>query len=138
MNSNAYIGTGWKFPPVFSKAGYSAEMVSGNEDIRESLYILLFTIPGERIMLPEYGAGLNELLYENLNNTLLHRIREQIRLAILYYEPRITVDDLAVTRDNDTEGKVWVEITYTVSASNERANIVYPFYLREGTLVRMP
>lgn len=138
MNSNAYIGTGWKFPPVFSKTSYSVEMVSGYEDIRESLYILLFTIPGERIMLPEYGSGLNDLLYENLSNTFLNRMRERIRLAILYYEPRITVDDLAVTHDKNTEGKVWVEITYTVSASNERANVVYPFYLREGTLVRMP
>lgn len=138
MDSAAYIGTGWKFPPEFSKADYGAVMVSGPEDIRESLYVLLFTLQGERVMLPEYGSGLNPMLYENLNNSLIHLMKDKINQAILYYEPRIVVDDIAITTDPGTTGMVWIDITYTISVSNERANMVYPFYLTEGTNVRFP
>jgi phage baseplate assembly protein W len=133
MKRDAYIGTGWKFPPAFSKADYSAAMVSGEEDIRESLYILLSTMQGERIMLPEYGAGLRPMLYENLNNTLIHLMKNKISQAILFYEPRIGTETIDVTHDTSTEGLVWINIAYTISVSNERANMVYPFYLTEGT-----
>lgn len=136
MKNDAFLGTGWKFPPVFSKGDYSAEMISGPDDIRESLYILLSTMQGERIMLPDYGSSLRPMLYENLSNTLTHLMKSKIDLAILYYEPRITTNNIEVTQDPGTEGLVWIDITYTIGTTNERANMVYPFYLTEGTNVR--
>jgi len=135
MKSNAYIGTGWKFPPAFSKEDYSAEMISGPDDIRESLYILLSTIQGERTMLPDYGSSLRPMIYENINNTIIHRMKNKIEQAILFYEPRITTNGIEVTPDATTDGLVLIDITYTISLSNERANMVYPFYLTEGTSV---
>jgi phage baseplate assembly protein W len=136
MRSDAFLGTGWSFPPVFSKADYSAGMVSGPDDIRESLYILFSTLQGERIMLPDYGSSLGSLLYENLNNTIAHLLKEKLGQAILMYEPRVTVDDIDITEGTADEGCVWISIGYTIGGSNERANMVYPFYLTEGTNVR--
>jgi phage baseplate assembly protein W len=132
---NDIIGTGWKFPPAFNKDTYSAAMVAGPEDIRESLQILITTVQGERIMLPDYGSGLQSMLYENVTNTLIHLMKDKINQAILYFEPRVTTDNIDITVDPDTEGLIWINVSYTISVSNERANMVYPYYLTEGTSV---
>jgi phage baseplate assembly protein W len=136
MRDKEYIGTGWKFPPAFSKASYTAEMISGADDIKESLRILFSTMQGERIMLPDYGSGLRAMLYENLNNTIINLMKFRIDQAILFFEPRIDVESIDIRQENpENEGLVLVDVTYIISASNERANMVYPFYLNEGTSV---
>src|SRR5581483_9991958 len=107
MKNDACLGTGWKFPPTFNKIDYSAAMVGGPDDIRESLYVLLSTMQGERIMLPLFGAGLRPLLYENISNTLINLMKDRIDQAILYYEPRIETDQIDITQDPSAEGLIW-------------------------------
>ncbi|MEM9685328.1 MAG: GPW/gp25 family protein [Bacteroidota bacterium] len=129
----AFLGTGWSFPPAFSKVRKSLELVSHTEDIRQSLEILLSTRPGERITQPDYGCDLSQLLYEPLTLGLGTYIKELVRTAILYFEPRILLERVDVKPDATQEGIVNIGIDYTIRATNTRTNYVYPFYLIEGT-----
>jgi len=108
-------------------------MVEAEEDIRQSLMILLNTTLGERVMQPLYGASLKELLFEPMNTSLASYVADLVRTAILYHEPRITPDRVAVSADEAIEGKMLVEVDFTVRVTNTRLNYVYPFYLEEGT-----
>lgn len=127
-----FLGTGWGFPPNFDKYKKSVVMISDEEDIRSSLEILLSTDIGERIMQPTYGCDLKRLLFEPLDTSLKAYIRDLIETAILYYEPRIQLDDISLeTKPN--QGLIEITLEYTVRTTNSRYNFVYPFYLKEGT-----
>ena len=106
-------------------------MLSDADDVRSSLEILLSTRPGERVMVPNYGCNLDELLFEPLTTTLKTYITDLISMAILYYEPRITLNKVDISQSNDLEGLILIQIDYTVKATNSRYNYVYPFYKNE-------
>ncbi|MFD0861702.1 GPW/gp25 family protein [Sungkyunkwania multivorans] len=133
MEKNAFLGTGWGFPPEFSNTLNKVKMISAEEDIDSSLHILLSTRLRERVMLPDYGCNLEELLFEALNRTLITYITELIKTAILYHEPRIDVERIDISESDPLEGIVLVEIDYRVRATNSRRNMVFPFYKEEGT-----
>ena len=130
-----FLGTGWKFPPEFDKNTGAVELVSDEEDINESLNILLSTSLGERVMQPNYGCNLTDFLFESLNSTLIGYIKDRVQNAILFYEPRITVENLEVT-DVDSpellEGHFTIKIEYTVPGTNSRFNYVYDYYKNEA------
>jgi len=126
-----FLGTGWSFPPTFSKSAHIVASTSGEEDIRRSLEILLTTARGERVMLPEYGCNLEELLFEPINTGLQTLLFERINTAILYYEPRIETENIKLITDRVTEGVVLIEIVYRVRSTNSRYNFVFPFYKNE-------
>ncbi len=129
-----FLGTGWGFPPTFSRHSYSVEMVSDDLDIRQSLWILFSTSVGERVMLPEYGSRLWQMLFRNITTTLMTQIEEIVRNAVLYWEPRIDVDKVSVQPDANEVGLVLITLTYTIRKTNARNNLVYPFYLLEKTI----
>jgi hypothetical protein len=131
-NRKAYLGTGWGFPPSFEKAAGQVQMVSAEQDIRESLGILLSTSLGERVMQPTYGCNLQELLFETLSPTVASNIKELVRTAILYHEPRIRLNRLDLSLDPETLGRVLITVDYTILSTNSRFSFVYPFYLQEG------
>src|SRR5215207_1763515 len=126
--SKSFLGTGWSFPPAFSKEEKKTAMLSDEADIQSSLEILLSTRPGERVMRPDYGCNLDELLFEPLTTTLKTYIKDLISTAILYYEPRIEVNDIEIDDAGGTDGRVLITIDYTISATNSRFNFVFPFY----------
>lgn len=128
----AFLGTGWHFPPTFSQSGAEVQTVSAEDDIRESLEILLATAQGERIMQEDFGCDLNSVLFEEIDQSLLNRLTQLISDAILYYEPRITLDDLNVSESPETQGLLLISIEYTVASTNSRYNLVYPFYVNEA------
>ncbi|MBU0487547.1 MAG: GPW/gp25 family protein [Bacteroidetes bacterium] len=131
-NDIPFIGKGWNFPPEFDKGKRTVVMTSGEEDIRQSLEILLSTKVGERLMNPDYGCNLNVMLFEPLNVTIKKYLDDLIRMAILNFEPRIHAEK--ITFSNGLENNVvLVEIDYIIKTTNTRTNMVYPFYLREGT-----
>lgn len=131
----AFLGTGWTFPPTFSRPGETIVMVSAEADVRQSLWVLFTTAPGERVMLPTYGCDLWRMVFTNLTTTVTTQIADAVRLAVLEWEPRIDVDEVAVSRVPETDGLITVTLAYTVRRTNSRSNLVFPFYLREGTLV---
>ena len=132
----SFLGTGWSFPPQFDNEGGSVDMLSDGEDIRSSLEILLSTRPGERVMLPNYGCNLDELLFEPLTTTMKTYMKDLIQTAILYHEPRIAVDKIELIDTGEMEGRILINIEYTIRSTNSRFNYVFPFYIQEGTEVK--
>ncbi len=134
QSESAFLGTGWSFPPTFDRGDAEVVMVSGFADIKESLYILLSTALGERIMVPEYGCGLQQYVFQNVTTTWLTSLSTVVRTAILTWEPRVDVESVDSAK-SDADGMVTISITYVVRLTNSRSNVVFPFYYREGTLV---
>ncbi len=128
-----YLGRGWSFPPAFSKTAGTVEMSSGVEDINQSLHILLSTKLGDRVMLPDYGSSVEELLFEPADTTLQTLIRDRVETAILFYEPRIELERVRLETDQIAEGVLRLVVDYAVRATNSRFNFVYPFYITEGS-----
>ncbi len=130
----SFLGTGWSFPPTFSTLTYRVEMVSDNRDIRESLWILFSTSLGERIMVPTYGSDLWQLVFESITTMFKNQVADTIRNAILYWEPRILVEEVTVEPDATVDGLVLISVSYLIRKTNTRNNLVYPFYLQEATI----
>ena len=131
-STRTWLGTGWSFPPEFNRRSRDVIMVSEEEDIRQSLKILLSTAPGERIMNPAYGCGLKLLTFENISESTLTEIQDVIDRAVLFFEPRIRVDTIEVDVENIYQGIINIRLNYTIRITNSRANMVYPFYFQEG------
>lgn len=131
--SRAFLGTGWSFPPQFLTGKRNASLVTGEDDIQESLRILFSTVPGERIMLPQYGCGLKALVFESIDDELISSVQETIEQAVLFFESRIILDQVAVDSSESLEGRLSILLDYRIRATNTRSNMVYPFYFREGT-----
>lgn len=134
-SNKKFLGRGWSFPPTFAHTAGRGEvsMVANEIDIRQSLEILLNTSLGERVMMPEYGCDIRSHLFESISATKNHFLKESIRVAILTYEPRIILNEIALDNRDYLEGIVKVSIDYTIESSNTRFNLVYPFYREEGT-----
>lgn len=132
-NEFGFLGRGWAFPPAFDWNLGENVMLEGEADIESSLMVLLSTRLGERIMQPTYGCQLDELQFNPLNRTTITYISDLIEKAILYHEPRITVDKILMTNADGQLGLILIELQYTVRATNSRKNLVYPFYKNEAT-----
>jgi uncharacterized protein len=131
--SKSFLGTGWGFPPSFTIDGNGADMLSDADDIQSSLQILLSTRPGERVMLPKYGCNLDEMIFEPLTTTFKTYMKDLIKNAILYFEPRIDVNQIELDDTGELEGRILVKVEYTIRSTNSRFNFVYPYYKKEGT-----
>jgi phage baseplate assembly protein W len=131
--NSSFLGRGWSFPPEFNKHTAGVKMLEDEADIDSSLEILLSTRPGERVMEPDYGCDLEDLLFKPVNLTLKTYVIDKIKTAILYYEPRIDVNNVNIDSSRENEGVLMIVIDYTVRATNSRKNKVYPFYKEEGT-----
>jgi uncharacterized protein len=127
-----FLGRGWSFPPAFTGGGREVAMISDEEDIRQSLVIILSTQAGERTMFADFGSDLYNSLFEEVDKGLITRLTDTIADAILHYEPRITLDQLDVHQSDSEAGVLLVSLHYTIKAVNSRYNMVYPFYVKES------
>ena len=130
--NDSFLGRGWAFPVTFNQGGYGVRLSENENDIKESLMILLTTSMGERVMRPDYGANLEDMLFESINVTTATIIINRLKRAILFHEPRVKVNDIDMVPDV-ANGLIEVTIKYTIIATNSRTNLVFPFYLNEGT-----
>ena len=129
---DSFLGKGWAFPPEFSSDAAAVKMTYGEDDINQSLHILLNTKLGERIMLPNYGSNLSDMIFEGLNQSVRTYITDRVRIAILYNERRIALDKIDFDQSLINQGEVKMIIHYTIRLTNSRGNMVYPFYINEG------
>ncbi len=134
--ADSFLGTGWSFPPSFNKGIGETEMLRDEEDIQSSLHILMTTRLGERVMQPTYGCNLDELVFEALSSTFKSFIKDLIKTAILYHEPRIKLNKIELDDSRDLEGIILIVIDYTVRTTNTRFNYVFPYYKNEGTDIK--
>lgn len=126
----AFLGRGWAFPPDLDTTGEMAT-AAYEEDIRQAIRIVLGTTPGERVMRPDFGAGLNALVFEPINTTTMTLARHRVEEALITWEPRIDQITVQVTAEAPL-GRLMIDIRYRVRATNTFYNLVYPFYLLEG------
>lgn len=129
----SFLGRGWSFPPEFNRENRSVKMLENEDDIRSSLQILLTTRLGERIMVPEYGCNLDELMFNPLNLTLKTYVADLIKTAILYHEPRIDVKKISIDAADELNGVLMINIDYIIRSTNSRRNMVFPYYKEEGS-----
>lgn len=151
INNRSFLGTGWAFPPEFElrqgemtmRSGEVSEylisstrLVSDDEDIRQSLWILLSTNPGERVMFPAFGCGIRAHVFDSITEGVVAEIKDLVERAILFFEPRITLENIDVRMRDPLGGGVDIALTYTIRTTNTRSNMVYPFYVLEATNAR--
>jgi phage baseplate assembly protein W len=132
---DSFLGQGWAFPPRFDTETKVLALVREQEDISQSLYILLHTEPGERVMNPEYGCALRQFLFAGMNLSERTHLEAVVKRAILRFEPRVTAQVVRTNIDRINDGVLLLEIDYTVRSLNSRHNVVFPFYRREATLL---
>lgn len=128
----AFLGTGWSFPPEFHDQGKEIQMVSGATDVQQSLEILLGTRLNERILQEEFGSNLHDFTFAEINAGIINLLRTAVNEAILYHELRVEVNSIELNLDEQRSGLLWIQLDYSIPASNSRFNMVYPFYLEEA------
>lgn len=127
-----FLGRGWAMPVSVDPQSGHVATAEYEEDIRQSIRIILETAPGERVMRPNFGCGVHDLVFEAIDSTALQRIRSEVESALRRYEARIDVLDVTADEDATAEGKLLVELEYRVRRTNQIGNLVFPFYYREG------
>ena len=136
--SKPFLGVGWPFPLVDSNgrprlnADGSLKLSAYEESVRESIWIVLGTAKGERVMRPEFGCGIYDLVFEVNSASTAGLVAQAVRDALLYFEPRIDVLDVQVEAEG-SKGVLLISIDYQVRATNNVFNLVYPFYLERST-----
>jgi phage baseplate assembly protein W len=128
--SKAFLGQGWAFPIRLDQTG-EVSMVTYEQDVRQAIRIILSTAQGERVMRPDFGAGLERLLFEPINTTTMALVKHRVEQALIRWEPRIDVEEVSVAPDTEEMGKLLIDIRYRVRRTNTFYNLVYPFYLQE-------
>ena len=145
LGDHAHLGRGWAFPlrwfgtpqdrasrPLgFERAGSGVMLVEREEDIRQSIRIILGTRVGERVMHPDFGSHLHEYVFQPLSPTTLNLVSEEVRRALLLWERRIADIRVKARVAEDEIGRIDVEISYRVDTHRLRQNFVYPFYVSQ-------
>jgi uncharacterized protein len=126
-----FLGRGWAFPPQLSDRDRMS-MVQDDADIRQAIYIIVNTHPGERVMRPEFGCEIHSLIFSPANDQTAAMAERYVREALARWEPRITVQEVRATPGGTQYGELLIEIVYEIKASHDRRSLVYPYYLMPG------
>jgi phage baseplate assembly protein W len=132
----SFLGKGWSFPPTFDKKLGDIQMVTMEEDIKQSLEIYFSTKLGERIMRSDYGCFLHSQVFELANESLIQGLSKELERSINEFEPRILIIEIKANKIDSSEGLIEINVTYEIRATNNRSNIVFPFYINEGTRIK--
>ncbi len=123
------LGRGFAFPVQLDAHGRPA-MVSDELDVAQAILLILATAPGERPMRPEFGCDVQAFVFERVTPSTLAHIERAVRQALDRWEPRISVEEITFRTDDDEYlGALFIDVGYTLRATNSRRNLVYPFYL---------
>lgn len=133
MSKKSFLGTGWSFPPEFNDRSGNVSMVSDEEDIKQSLYIYFNTVIGERIMRPKYGCVIHDKQFEKISDNIIQSLIFEMTTSIGKIEPRISVQSLKVHKLDLNNGYLEIKLEYNIITTNIRDNIVFPYYINEGT-----
>jgi phage baseplate assembly protein W len=126
MNAS-FLGVGWSFPPGVEDGDIA--LARYEESIQQAIWIILATARGERKMRPDFGCGIHDLVFSTNSAETAGRAATDVRQALIRWEPRIDLDRVDVTPDPAQAGRLLIQIEYRVRATNNRFNLVYPFYL---------
>lgn len=132
-----WLGRGWAYPVALDPLTGGIAIAEYEEDIRESIRIILGTVPGERVMRPDFGCGIHELVFEVIDSALLTRVETAVTRAMVTYEARIELLSVRANPLQAADGWLFIELKYRVRLTNQKDNLVYPFYFREGGPVQV-
>lgn len=123
-----FVGRGISFPMRVDQSG-ALTLTSGGADIDGSLRMVLTTAPGERLMRPQFGCRIWDLLFEPINANTIGLMAECVKDAVSQWEPRVHLEDVVIEPDPRDNARVMIRLLYRVRATNDRRNLVYPFYV---------
>lgn len=126
--SDQFIGVGWTFPVQTDATGGIA-MSSREREIEEAIRLILGTALGERPMRPEFGCRVHEYVFAPASASIAGRMSAEVRESLMRWEPRIDVRDVTVRLDQDDPTVVYIDVSYSIRATNDRRNLVFPFYM---------
>jgi Bacteriophage baseplate protein W len=124
-------GRGWAFPPKLSDRD-RISMVQDDADIRRSIYIIIGTVPGERVMRPDFGCEIHSLIFSPANEQTAAVAERFVKEALGRWEPRIRLQDVKAHAGNPEIGELMIDITYQLKDQHDVRSLVYPFYLLPG------
>lgn len=127
-----WLGRGWAYPVQIDRRTGAIEVSEYEEDIHQAMRIIIGTSRGERVMRPDFGCGIHDLVFEVMNTATLTRVETAVRESLTKYEARIELLGVGVDPLYAADGKLLVEIDYRIRQTNQIGNFVYPFYFREG------
>ena len=128
---STYSGRGWAFPPKLNDRDRMS-MAQDDADIRQAIYIIINTHPGERVMRPDFGCEIHSLIFAPANDQTAVLAERYVKEALGRWEPRITVDAVRVTPGGTENGELYIEVIYEIKATHDRRSMVYPYYLLPG------
>jgi phage baseplate assembly protein W len=131
LDDKAFLGRGLAFPMQPEPTG-ELTLAAYEDDIRQAIGIILGTTPGERVMRPDFGAGLQAFVFEPINTTTKALVHHRVEEALITWEPRIDSITVQIKGEPPSLGQLTLDIRYRVRATNTFYNLVYPFYLLEG------
>lgn len=126
-----FLGKGWKFPVGVTEGQINRSYYE--DSIRDAIWLILSTAKGERVMRPDFGCGIHDLVFAVNNTTTGGLIAQQVRQALILWEPRIDLLDVQVTSQSAEPNTLLIRVEYRVRATNNVFNLVYPFYLERST-----
>lgn len=126
-----FLGEGWKFPLQVTPTGGIAT-AAAEQRIEEAILLILSTAPGERVMLPDFGCGIHELVFAPNDSSTVSKVVDAVRRALVTYEPRIDVLDVSAETTDGQPNLLLIRVDYRVRDTNSMKNLVYPFFITEG------
>ena len=126
--TNPLIGRGWHFPPLLDQRGTFA-LTSDEDEIEQAIQIIIRTAPGQRVMRPEFGCRIHELVFAPNNAATAALAGRYIAEALGQWEPRISLENVEATFDPDNDNCLLLSVEYRVAATHSNRSLVYPFYL---------
>jgi phage baseplate assembly protein W len=125
-----FLGSGWAFPVGLDDVHGGVRLTAdGMDAIRQSIWQILGTARGERVMRPDFGCGIHDLVFDVNDTGTANAVGQSVREALTRWEPRIDVLDVYAAPDTAAPDRLLIEINYQVRSTNSRFNLVYPFYV---------
>ena len=124
---NDFVGVGWAFPPRVNGSGRIA-LVRHERELEEAMRIILLTYPGERPMRPEFGSRLRDFVFRETTPSMYSALAHEVRTSLGRWEPRVDVKEVRVIADDSDRSVVYLDIQYVTKDTNDRRNLVFPFY----------
>ena len=124
----SFLGAGWSFPIAPDAIG-ELEYAAYEESVRQAVWIVLGTARGERVLRPDFGCGIHDLVFERNTVSTAGKVTQSVREALLMFEPRIELVDVSVVPQNEV---MQISVDYRVRATNNAFNLVFPFYLERS------
>jgi phage baseplate assembly protein W len=126
-----FLGKGWAFPFLVEPDRGRVSLVAYDDDVQQAIRIILVTAKGERVMRPDFGCGIHDLVFGAINTALIGQVQRDVQEALRRFEPRIDVLNVTVDQTRVADGRLDVSIDYRVRTTNQAGNYIYPFYFKE-------